>query len=55
MVKLQEWPKDKIPDGAITELKDIEGRRTRARLYVGEPILENRLFAKGPASRALRP
>jgi pilus assembly protein CpaB len=47
MVKPQEWPKNKIPEGAITELKDVEGRRTRTRLYVGEPILENRLFAPG--------
>ena len=51
MVKAQEWPKDKTPEGAITELTEIEGRRTRARLYVGEPILENRLFAKGTSQQ----
>ena len=47
MVKLEPWPKDKIPDGAISNAKDLEGRRTRTRLYVGEPILDNRLLTKG--------
>jgi pilus assembly protein CpaB len=47
VVKLEQWPKDKIPPGAILRTEDIENRRTRTRLYAGEPILENRLFAKG--------
>jgi pilus assembly protein CpaB len=24
-IKLEEWPKDRIPEGAVTELKDLEG------------------------------
>jgi pilus assembly protein CpaB len=51
MFKLQDWPKDKTPEGAITQLTEIEGRRTRARLYKGEPILENRLFPKGTSQQ----
>jgi pilus assembly protein CpaB len=47
MLKVEEWPKDKTPEGAITQLSDVEGRRARTRLYQGEPVLENRLFAKG--------
>jgi pilus assembly protein CpaB len=47
VVKLEQWPKDKVPPGAILRTEDIENRRTRTRLYAGEPILENRLFAKG--------
>jgi pilus assembly protein CpaB len=47
VLKLEQWPKDKIPAGAISKIEDLEGRRTRARLYAGEPILENRLLAKG--------
>jgi pilus assembly protein CpaB len=47
VVKLENWPKDKIPAGAIFKPEDIENRRTRTRLFAGEPILENRLFAKG--------
>jgi pilus assembly protein CpaB len=51
MLKQEEWPKDKMPPGAITDIKEIDGRRTRARLYAGEPILENKLFAKGTSQQ----
>ena len=42
-IKLEEWPKDRIPEGAVTELKDLEGKFPRARLYKGEPILAPKL------------
>lgn len=41
-VRLEEWPKDRIPEGAVTDLKEFEDKFPRARLYKGEPIL----FAK---------
>ena len=44
VLKLEPWPKDKIPSGAILELDDVEGRRTRTRLFAGEPILQAKLF-----------
>jgi pilus assembly protein CpaB len=47
MVKLDEWPKDKVPPGAITKLEQLEGRRSRHKIYSGEPVLEAKLFAKG--------
>ena len=47
MVSLQEWPKDKIPPGAIAKLEDIEGRRPRAAIIQGEPILDGKLLAPG--------
>lgn len=48
-VKLEEWPKDRLPEGAIYELKGVEGKFSRTRLYAGEPILEAKLMdtAKG--------
>jgi pilus assembly protein CpaB len=46
-VTLADWPKDKIPQGAITRTEDIEGRRSRTRLIAGEPILEGALWGKG--------
>ena len=46
-LKLEQWPKDKVPAGALGRLEDIEGRRTRSKLYAGEPILDNKLAAKG--------
>ncbi len=51
MLKLEQWPKDKIPPGAISRIEDIEGRRTRTRLYAGEPILENKLLGKGASQQ----
>lgn len=47
LLKLEQWPKDKIPPGAVGKLEDIEGRRCRTRLYAGEAILKTKLFGKG--------
>ena len=44
MVKLEEWPQDKIPEGAVRTLEEIEGRRPLTRLYPGEPILMAKLI-----------
>ncbi|MEW4455733.1 Flp pilus assembly protein CpaB [Bremerella sp. JC817] len=44
MIKLEPWPADKIPEGAIRELENVEGRRPRSRLFAGEVILEGKLF-----------
>jgi pilus assembly protein CpaB len=42
-IKLEEWPVDKIPEGAISELVDVEGKRPRSRIYAGSPILDKQL------------
>ena len=34
-VRLEEWPKDRVPDGALTELEDLTDRFPRTRLYSG--------------------
>jgi pilus assembly protein CpaB len=47
MIRLEAWPKDKVPRGAISELKEIEGRRPRTAIIEGEPILEGKLLAQG--------
>ena len=46
-LKLEQWPKDKVPPGAMNHLEDIENRRTRTKLYAGEPILDAKLAPKG--------
>ncbi len=51
VLKLEQWPKDKIPAGAITRIEDVEGRRARTKLYAGEPILENKLLGKGASQQ----
>lgn len=38
-VRLEEWPRDRVPEGAVTDLKEVDGKFTKARLYKGEPIL----------------
>lgn len=47
MVSLQEWPKDKVPPGALTSLENVEGRRPRTNIIAGEPILDAKLLAQG--------
>ncbi len=47
MVQLQDWPKDKIPQGAITSLEELENRRPRTAIIQGEPMLEGKLLAQG--------
>lgn len=46
MIKLEKWPKDKLPAGVITELDKIEKRRPRSAIIKGEPILEGKLIGK---------
>ncbi len=51
VLKLEQWPKGKIPEGAISRIEEVEGRRARTKLYAGEPILEHRLLGKGASEQ----
>ncbi|MGY8768699.1 MAG: Flp pilus assembly protein CpaB [Pirellulales bacterium] len=44
MVKLEEWPKDRVPEGALTKIEEVETHRPRSRIYAGAPILSQMLF-----------
>jgi len=46
-VKLEEWPRARIPPGALGKTEDIEGRRTKTKIYKGSPILDDQLLARG--------
>lgn len=37
-VKLDEWPKDRIPPDAIRDLKELENQRAGAPIYAGVPL-----------------
>jgi pilus assembly protein CpaB len=50
MVSLEEWPKDKVPRGAISSLEELENRRPRTPIIEGEPLLEAKLLAPGQVS-----
>jgi pilus assembly protein CpaB len=54
MISLQEWPKDKVPHGAISSLEELEGRRPRTAIIEGEPILEGKLLAPGQMADPIR-
>ncbi len=47
MLKLEEWPKDKVPEGALSDPEQVEGRRPKTKLWQGEVILENKLLTDG--------
>ncbi|HEX4415120.1 MAG TPA: Flp pilus assembly protein CpaB [Lacipirellulaceae bacterium] len=54
VISLQEWPKDKVPHGAISKLEDLDGRRPRTAIIEGEPILEGKLLAPGQIADPIR-
>ncbi len=45
--RLEQWPVDRIPFGAISDPKLIENKFTKQRFYLGEPIIEAKLSGKG--------
>lgn len=54
-IKLEDWPKSKIPEGAIFKVEDVEGRRTKTKIYKGSPILDAQLLAKGAVDAGAAP
>ena len=45
--RLEQWPVDRVPLGAISDPKLIENKFTKQRLYPGEPVIEAKLSGKG--------
>ena len=43
-IQLEPWPKDRLPQGAINDLKELEGRFAKQALFPGEPILQAKLM-----------
>ncbi len=52
-VKLEDWPKDKVPAGALTQLEDVDKRRPKSRVFAGSPVLDVQLFGKGETDNAV--
>jgi pilus assembly protein CpaB len=38
-VRLEKWPRSKVPEGSITDLSMVEGKYARQGIFPGEPIL----------------
>jgi len=55
MLRLEEWPKGKIPPEALSKIEDVEKRRTRTRIYPGEAILKGKLLGKGASDTGASP
>jgi pilus assembly protein CpaB len=53
-IKLEEWPKNIIPQGALTKLEEVEGKHSRMKLYAGEPILSSKLLGAADAVGAAK-
>jgi pilus assembly protein CpaB len=47
MVKVEQWPADRVPMGALTDVKEIDGKFAKQRLYTGEPVIEAKLSLRG--------
>ncbi|HJV62338.1 MAG TPA: Flp pilus assembly protein CpaB [Albitalea sp.] len=47
MVRLTEWPRTSVPEGAFTEATPLDGRVAVSALHRGEPVLQARLAPVG--------
>jgi len=45
-LKLEQWPKEKIPPGALSKLEDVDGKRAKVALWSGEAILDKKIIGK---------
>jgi len=43
-IRLEKWPQDRLPEGSITKLEDVENRFANQRLFAGEPLLPAKLM-----------
>ncbi|MDA0657754.1 MAG: Flp pilus assembly protein CpaB [Planctomycetota bacterium] len=43
LVKLEKWPSDRVPQGWINKIEDIQGKMPKSPLYSGEPIMTAKL------------
>jgi pilus assembly protein CpaB len=43
-IKLEKWPADRVPEGAMRDLKMVDGKYANQRLYAGEPVLAKKLL-----------
>ena len=42
-VKLEKWPRSRLPEGALVNLTELEGKYTNQQIFAGEPILGRKL------------
>ncbi|MEO8271462.1 MAG: Flp pilus assembly protein CpaB, partial [Aureliella sp.] len=42
-VKLEKWPRSRLPEGALVNLNELDGKYTNQQIFAGEPILSRKL------------
>ncbi|MEO1970669.1 MAG: Flp pilus assembly protein CpaB [Pirellulaceae bacterium] len=52
-VRLETWPRDRVPEGSITDLEDLQHRYARQRLFPGEPIMAAKLMDTNSGSASI--
>jgi pilus assembly protein CpaB len=45
-LKLEQWPKEKIPAGSLSKLEEVEGKRAKVAFYAGEAVLDKKVLGK---------
>ncbi len=55
MVRLEQWPADRIPLDAVNDFKQISGKFVNQRLFAGEPLLLKKLNASNDSAAAKIP
>jgi len=53
-VRVEQWPSRQIPQGSLGQLKQIDAKFARIRLYPGEPILAAKVMDWNDASSSLK-
>ncbi len=43
-IKLEQWPADKVPEGASGDLTTLDEKYAKQRIYAGEPIVPVKLM-----------
>ncbi len=44
-IRLEQWPADKVPEGATSDIATLEGQYAKQAFYAGEPVLPVKLVA----------
>jgi pilus assembly protein CpaB len=50
LLRIEQWPVDRVPEGALSTIEEIEGRKSKTPLYPGEAVLDAKLYALGEGS-----
>lgn len=53
-VRVEQWPSRQIPQGSLGQLKQIDAKFARIRLYPGEPVLAAKVMDWNDASSSLK-